>query len=187
MNALADIVPEYIHEHRPRIAAELDYFRRQSSLLAAIKSAAGAEQPNGRRHPHQRRLKAKDLRAARSSLTAAAIVEQIRACGDFDEVLKLVGLQVSEIWKNAELYVYDTALRISAHKGVSPDRVYLHRGTRIGAKELGFDTNRRSIPRAEFPEELSRLEPHEIEDCLCIYKGAMSPDGSSCRAVARGC
>ncbi|MEK7411500.1 MAG: hypothetical protein AAB327_09000, partial [Actinomycetota bacterium] len=34
------------------------------------------------------------------------------------------------------LYVYDTALRIGAKKGQMPKVVYLHAGTREGAKKL---------------------------------------------------
>lgn len=26
------------------------------------------------------------------------------------------------------------------------------------------------VPASRFPQELQTLQPHEIEDCLCIYK-----------------
>ena len=68
--------------------------------------------------------------------------------------------------------VYDTALRIGAKLGVEPKTVYLHRGTRSGAKALGIETNRPFIEVHEFPRQLRSLRPRELEDCLCIYKEA---------------
>jgi hypothetical protein len=66
--------------------------------------------------------------------------------------------------------VYDTALRIGAKLGLEPDVVYLHRGTRSGVKVLGMDAGRPFVRPDELPDELRVLRPHEIEDCLCIYK-----------------
>jgi hypothetical protein len=69
-----------------------------------------------------------------------------------------------------ELTIYDTAHRIGAYLRLAPENVYLHAGTRQGAKALGFKGSWASIPRREFPKALSRLRANEIEDCLCIYK-----------------
>lgn len=75
---------------------------------------------------------------------------------------KIVGL--------GELYFYDTALRIGAYLNLHPEKVYLHRGTRIGAKKLGFDWKKESLDPAIFPEPLKPLKPLEIDYFLCIYK-----------------
>ena len=45
------------------------------------------------------------------------------------------------------------------HLGLEPERIYLHSGTREGAKVLGF-TGRKTIEVHELPEELQVLEPH---------------------------
>lgn len=75
-----------------------------------------------------------------------------------------------------ELYVYDTTLRIGAKLGLLPKKVYLHAGTRVGAKALGFDGNARTLEISVLPKELRQLEPHEIEDALCIFKSELSDD-----------
>ena len=69
-----------------------------------------------------------------------------------------------------ELYVYDTALRIGAKLNLLPNKVYLHAGTRSGAEALGFDGKATVLNVSDLPRELQKLEPHEIEDVLCIFK-----------------
>jgi hypothetical protein len=73
-----------------------------------------------------------------------------------------------------ELYVYDTSLRIGAYMGIWPQKVYLHAGTRKGAKALGFPSTARSIDPLAMPIEMSQLEPREMEDFLCIYKAHLA-------------
>ena len=73
--------------------------------------------------------------------------------------------------------MYDTALRIGAKLGVAPVRVYLHTGTREGAKRLGIETKGVSaLWPSELPEALRELEPYEVEDVLCIYKDKFLAD-----------
>lgn len=73
-----------------------------------------------------------------------------------------------------ELYVYDTALRIGAWLELFPGKVYLHAGTRWGARALGFDPKARALEVSELPQELQQLEPYEIEDLLCIFKDKLA-------------
>ena len=76
----------------------------------------------------------------------------------------------------AELYYYDTALRIGASRSLMPKHVYLHRGTRDGARALGLDWRADLLDPRALPKELAVLEPHEIEDFLCIYKDQLKPE-----------
>jgi hypothetical protein len=70
-----------------------------------------------------------------------------------------------------ELMVYDTALRIGAFLKLEPVSVYLHAGTKTGAKALGLTVSgKKNINVTDLPKEFRKLKPHEIEDCLCIYK-----------------
>ena len=69
-----------------------------------------------------------------------------------------------------ELTIYDTALRIGAKLGLEPHLVFLHAGTRIGARRLGIDLSRPYVALADLPATLRILKPREIEDVLCIYK-----------------
>ena len=55
-----------------------------------------------------------------------------------------------------------------------PTRVYLHRGTMSGAGALGIDRSCPVISVSELPEPFADLKPHEIEDCLCMFKGLLS-------------
>ncbi|MEO0269567.1 MAG: hypothetical protein ABIN73_07505 [candidate division WOR-3 bacterium] len=53
----------------------------------------------------------------------------------------------------------------------SPDKVYLHAGTKEGAKNLGLNTKgKKALQINELPKELKDLSPIEIEDILCIYR-----------------
>lgn len=51
----------------------------------------------------------------------------------------LVARQLREVAGIGELYVYDTAFRIGAYLRLPPTRVYLHAGTRDGARALQLD------------------------------------------------
>lgn len=66
--------------------------------------------------------------------------------------------------------VYDTALRIGAKLGLEPERVYLHAGTRVGARALGLDWRAPSILSQDLPSQLRLLPAWQVEDLLCIYK-----------------
>src|SRR5215468_2342022 len=67
------------------------------------------------------------------------------------------------------MYVYDTALRIGAKLGVFPKEVYLHAGTRVGARKLGLDASKPTVKMSFLPTHLRTLRPHEVEDVLCIF------------------
>jgi hypothetical protein len=51
--------------------------------------------------------------------------------------------------------------------------VYLHSGTRDGARALGLGRGRDTLRKHELPREFEELTAAEIEDCLCIYKDAL--------------
>lgn len=166
---LAGVVRHYISTHRKRQQADLDWFRGQPALDAAIERAALATDARGKRRPHQRRLKATALQAARNALLLAA--NQFRACASFDDLIDLVDLILRPLNGVGELYVYDTSLAIGAHLGVLPNKVYLHSGTRVGAGRLGLNTRKvRTLEIRNLPAPLHELTGYEAEDVLCIYK-----------------
>ena len=91
-----------------------------------------------------------------------------------------MGKQIGQVYKNAVLYVYDTAWRIGAKLELEPELVYLHAGTRKGAKALGLDSRRENIDPQDLPLPLQRLRPIHIENFLCLYKDRLerhSQDG----------
>ncbi len=97
--------------------------------------------------------------------------EEVRT---FEELLERVETLIGAIEGVGRLMVYDTSLRIGARVGVEPDRVYLHAGTREGARALGLATDRGFLFMEELPLQLRRLKPREVEDLLCIYKAELT-------------
>jgi hypothetical protein len=63
--------------------------------------------------------------------------------------------------------------RIGVNLSLHPKKVYLHCGTRIGAKNLGLDYQKHALEMTDLPQELQKLKPYQVEDFLCIYKDAL--------------
>jgi hypothetical protein len=167
LSRLEAIIRGYKRRYRPGVQNLRRFYSALPSLDSAIKNAGWAKTAHGKRHPHQTRLSGQALGAATAKLRS--IRDGLQRCRNFDELLKLVRKTIGSIHGVGELMVYDTADRLGAHLGLEPERVYLHSGTRVGAKALGFSGSD-SITPAELPEPLRALEPYELEDCLCIYK-----------------
>jgi hypothetical protein len=162
------IIRKYISSIRPLAQAELDWFKSQPNLSKAITNAGLAINSKGKRYSHQRRIKRGLLPCVEKILSEN--IGAIRRCSNFDELFNLIEVLLMPIVGIGELYVYDTSLRISAKLNLLPQKVYLHAGTREGATVLGFDGKRKTIDLSELPNEYHKLEPHEIEDVLCIFK-----------------
>jgi hypothetical protein len=162
------IVRIYIHKIRPRARAEIDWFAGQPSLEVAIEKAALAVNSRGKRYSHQRRLKKVALKQALGALLDES--EAIKQARDFHHLFELIEGAVKEIPGIGELYVYDTAFRMGANLNLFPARIYLHAGTRRGARALGLDGIGATLKVSALPKAFRILEPHELEDVLCIFK-----------------
>ncbi len=165
-HTLAEIVQVYEQRYRADSRQELEAFRLESSLAAAVDRASAARDSNGKRYKHQSRLTKRALADVHLRLAG----ENLTACGDFDELHRLIESRLRSIHGVGELMIYDTAVRIGALLGHLPKRIYLHRGTRRGARELGLDWRAPYVEMDAIPIEMRVLEPHEIEDCLCIFR-----------------
>jgi hypothetical protein len=161
-------VQDYIEKHRRHAKKGLEHFSNQPDLCAAIRVAALAINRKGKRHGHQRRIPGEMLEHFRQGLSRRR--ESLRSCKTFPGLMEITEKVAEAIWKNSGLTVYDTTHRIGAYLGVPPDRVYLHTGTREGAKALGFKGSLPFLLPSELPKVFRELKPYEIEDCLCIYK-----------------
>jgi hypothetical protein len=172
------IVRTYIRRIRPRAQGEIDWFANQRTLSNAIEKAGTAENSKGKRYSHQRRLKKSSIKRALCALQEAS--EEIGRARSFDDLFELIRAEVQSIPGIGELYVYDTtrhdttrhdtSLRIGARLNVFPRRVYLHAGARAGARALGLNHRAHTLSVSALPKEFRALEPHEIEDVLCIFK-----------------
>jgi hypothetical protein len=155
---------------RSEAAAELQFFRRQPSLVAAIRCAARSITPSGQRHTHQRRRSKHTLADAERKLVATA--RQLRDSASFAELHEVVRSAIDPIKGIGPLTVYDIATRIGGHLRLEPDVVYLHAGTAIGAKALQLN-GRDTLHPEMLPPAFGALRPREIEDCLCIYSNEL--------------
>ena len=169
------VVHDYVTEYQTRSEREMRWYASQPSLERAVAVAALSKLPSGKRHSHQRRIPAAVLEEGRDRLLAS----DLRSCRTFHDLYETVQRAIGGIRGAGELLVYDVAHRIGAFLGLEPERVYLHAGTRAGARALGVYRGQEYLEPEALPEPFQRLSAAEIEDCLCIYKGDLlnAPSG----------
>lgn len=170
---LASIANSYRRNFRPRAERELSWFVDQPDLAAALDLATQAVSSRGKRYSHQWRISRSAMSQARQALLSAHNL--IQECGSFADLYHLIEDLVGDIHGIGSLYIYDTALRIGAYLRLSPEQIYLHRGTRIGARNLGLPYQKEALSPSEVPSAFRELEPFEIEDVLCIFKDKFGP------------
>jgi len=168
---LAELVRVYKEVKRPAARAELAYWESLPTISDAVRKASRAERPDGKRHDHQTRIRRSALREAARRLRRL----ELRSVRSFHELHAAVGRAIGSVDGIGELMVYDTALRIGARLRLEPDVVYLHAGTRAGARALGIDCSASYIAPVKLPAALRQLRPHEVEDFLCIFKAHLRP------------
>jgi hypothetical protein len=167
LRTFEDIAQHYVAHYREREGRELRWFEIQPSLRDAIEVAGLATSPSGKRLAHQRRIPGEVLRQWADTLHERAT--HLQNAGSFDGLFKEIEKVGRQLHGIGELTIYDTALRIGAFLKLAPDRVYLHAGTRQGARALGIGAGTTHIARSALPAGLRRLPAAEIEDCLCLY------------------
>jgi hypothetical protein len=173
VDAMEAAVDDYIARIRPEMQGEFRYYRILRTDEDAVSRAALAQLPKGKRHWHQRRIPRASLEQSREHLLAS--LPTLRGAGTLDELFDIVNALIRPIPEIGELAVYDTAVRIGARFGLEPENVYVHAGTRDGARVLGFDGGRYVIEMNELPEPIRRLSGREAEDFLCRYKSKLAP------------
>lgn len=147
---------------------QIAWFQKQPSLRAAIETAARAVDARGRRFSHQYRIRREAIREATTALLA--IERQLARAKSFDALFDSIDEHLRGIAGIGALYRYDTAFRIGAYLRLFPLRVYLHAGTRRGARALGLDYKKDALEISEVPRALRHRKAYEVEDILCIYK-----------------
>ena len=169
------LVRSYRLHNRPGSIDELAFFREMPSLELAIRHAGLAIDRSDKRFSHQCRIPKAVLRRAKTSLEAAT--PQIARVESFHALHQLIAKCLASIRGIGELYIYDTALRLGAFLRLTPEYVYLHAGTRAGARALGLDLSDGFLRVPLLPKPIQTLLPHEIEDFLCIYKAQLAAEG----------
>jgi hypothetical protein len=165
-----DVVADYLAKYTTNAEAEMRWFHQPVSIAEAIERACESRLPNGRgrlvRHGHQCRIPARALREAAMRLNERNAT--ITATPDFRSLHDLVEATIGPIAGIGELTIYDIAHRVGAHTGAAPSEVYVHRGTRKGARALAFH-GRKTIAIRKLPAAFQRLTAAQAEDALCIY------------------
>ncbi len=176
LTSLTDIIRDYVVNFQPEHEQEMMWFRNQASFEEALNLAAQAQDDMGRRYSHQRRIKLQSIANATRALADAH--DDLRNCPSFHELWNLIGSCLDKVKGVRELYVYDCASRLGAYLGLQPQKVYLHAGTREGAKNLGLLSQKDARPQWLEPTELSpalrSLPPTDVENLLCIYKSELA-------------
>lgn len=158
----------HFRAHRSRAQDELDFYANQPCLAKAIEAAALCKRPDGKRHSHQRRIPGVVLDDAMTDLLE--VEADLRDCKNFEALYELVAGVIEEIPGIGPLTLYDITHRLAMFLQLEPDQVYLHAGTRKGARALGLGDGEEAVPVSEFPEPIRSLKAWEIEDFLCTYK-----------------
>ncbi|BAU27103.1 hypothetical protein DFP93_104191 [Aneurinibacillus soli] len=139
-------------------------FRNDPKKLCHLIGRAIAS--NGKTQSHQKRIKRETKDNLEQHLLT--IYPLIPSLKDFDELRELITIKGI-----GDLTVYDTADRIGYAFGLHPEKVYIHRGAKTGAKNLlgrKAVRGRKFLYIHELPVEFQNLTPREAENCLCIYK-----------------
>ncbi len=169
------IVHAYRADVLPRVNEEAAWYRGQPGLRAAIDVAARSVKADGKRHGHQTRIPGATLEEAARRLQGV----DPNACLTFHELWETVDRTIGGLHRVGELLVYDAAHRIGLFLGLEPERVYLHRGARVGAQALGLGKGRAWLDIDDLPAPLRVLSASDLENVLCIYKDDL-------REAARG-
>jgi len=157
-------------------AREVLWWRADGCSFAEMLDRVGyARTEKDQRHPHQRRLGRGALEAGAAALRARSA--DLQRAGDFFSVFRLVEDAFAPIRGLGELAVYDAADRICLRLGHEPTLIYLHAGTRAGARRLRGGRLAReeawAMHHRQLPEGLLGLSNREAEDVLCIYKDVL--------------
>lgn len=123
--------------------------------------------PGGKKNSHQNRIPKETLENFKKEIKKQK--EAISECRTFDELLGIS--ENSTIDGIGPLTEYDIAFRYGRQIGIYPDKVYLHAGTKIGAKNLGIvKRGAKYLTKEELPAYLKAVEPWMVEDFLCVEK-----------------
>ena len=123
--------------------------------------------PGGKKNSHLNRIPKKTLQNLKKEIKKQK--EAISECRTFDELLGIS--ENSTIDGIGPLTEYDIAFRYGRQIGIYPDKVYLHAGTKIGAKNLGIvKRGAKYLTKEELPAYLKAVEPWMVEDFLCVEK-----------------
>ena len=167
-------VQRYLLEGRPKAQAEIAYYSKIGGKgeRVLIDAVARALTPEGNRHSHQYRIPRSAIKEARRRLLEHTWVDSdLDSFGELHE--KVEGL-LANVKGIGALYIYDASFRLGIALNLWPTEVYLHAGTRAGARRLFTGRLPDSLNMDAFKPwpSLHALKPYELENVLCsLSKG----------------
>jgi hypothetical protein len=195
LTGFGDIPRHYLQERAFKAEAEMEWFGEQSQTISEAIERACASIYEGRLHTHQWRPFQKWPRAPQDAADLLKLqASRIAEAGTFeDDLYPMIHTAIASPRCKGigPLACYDIARRIGAwlRPKLKPTEVYLHRGTRDGAKAVRCpQADRRRASMRDFPEALRRLlTAAQLEDVLCIYRGTLTriADSGEVRAISR--
>jgi hypothetical protein len=166
LTSYEDVARDYLVKYAPQEAWEERLVSQSPTLSQAIELAC-ARLPHVRLY--QTPKKAADL--------LRPLADQIaNSCKNFHDLHQFILKSRKSVPGMGPLTCYDIAQRIGVWLKLEPTEVYLHAGTREGAKAVqGTLANQDRMPMNDFPEGLRRsLTAAQLEDVLCIYRGTLA-------------
>lgn len=169
---LKKIIESYRVEYVSDIDPWIEYAKIQKTLIDAIRISVLCKDKEGNYHPHQYRIIKSQLDIFLSKCLEN--ITKFKKLMNFDELFNLVNN--INVFNIGELTKYDIATRIGAYMKFEIKRIYLHAGTRKGAKKLLGKITKPYLLKSDLPKPLQsdKLSYGDIENILCIYKDAFS-------------
>lgn len=169
-----DVARDYLETRALNVESEMAWFASASLTLTATIERACTSVINGALHSHQQRPFGIWPQAPKGAATALKSLEsKIAAAHDFAELHTIICTALAPVTGFGPVAYYDTARRIGERlrPKLMPMEVFLHAGTREGARALNLPTNRDRLSVRELPEVFQLLlTPAQAEDALCIYR-----------------
>jgi hypothetical protein len=159
----------YRREKAPQRKKALQHYAKQATVADAIRAAAMAETADGIMDDHQRRVG--HDRCAKAMECLLERERDIRRARSFDELHRRVrGHKAGAAFRGARALRHGGADR--GKVGLRPEKVYLHCGTRKGARELGLASARGVVERDNLPYELRgvarRIQRAEVLERMAV-------------------
>ncbi|WP_418894714.1 hypothetical protein [Limibacterium fermenti] len=127
-----NIVSKYKANKKQYPDRYIDFCKQQKSLVDAIEVAAKSINAQNKIHSHQRRIGRLTLNIFAELLKTKE--EEISLAKSFDKLLSIIlSVRLAGV---GELAYYDISTRIAAYLKLNIENVYMHAGTRKGAREL---------------------------------------------------
>ena len=175
---MEQIVSTYKKVYLPAAHAEWRWFASAKNIKEAIARAVSSElnEDGNYMSSHQRRIGRAKL--AKAAIYFGRMAEEYASATNFEQVYAITkSVSTPKELRIGELARYDFSTRVSAFLNLKPESVYLHAGTRTGARNLGY-LHENEIQKTELIQkhpELETLSPDDIENLLCIFKDNLTP------------